>query len=138
MKVYLSVPLIKNRNKRVARAIASVIEELGHELISTWVLEDIHSQNLNIFERDTKGVRAADILIADVTKPSTGVGMEVMLAHTLGKPVVLVAKRESSISRMLLHMEKKKIIEFEKIGEMKEMLKRELIGMADYEADKLQ
>ncbi len=137
LKVYVSVPIIRNRNLIVARAIASVVTELGHEVVSKWVLEDIHVDDINIFERDTEGVRSSDILIADVSSPSTGVGMEIMLAYMLGKPIFVVAKRGSRISRMLLHMKGKKLIEFSKVNELREMLKNELIKISDHEGGKL-
>lgn len=137
LKVYVSVPIIRNRNLIVARAIASVVTELGHEVVSKWVLEDIHVDDINIFERDTEGVRSSDILIADASSPSTGVGMEIMLAYMLGKPIFVVAKRGSRISRMLLHMKGKKLIEFSKVNELREMLKNELIKISDHEGGKL-
>lgn len=136
LKVYVSVPIIRNRNLLVAKAIASVVTELGHEVVSKWVLEDLTFNDVNIFERDTEGVRSSDILIADVSSPSTGVGMEIMLAYMLGKPIFVVAKRGSRISRMLLHMKGKKLIEFSKVNELREMLKNELIKISDHERGK--
>ncbi len=41
-----------------------------------------------IFERDTGLIRKAHVLVGDVTTPSTGVGYELGLAQSLGKPLL--------------------------------------------------
>lgn len=41
-----------------------------------------------IYRRDMNWIKGADILIADVTQPSVGVGYEVRYAEELGKPVL--------------------------------------------------
>ena len=56
---------------------------------------------------------SSDVLVADVSSPSTGVGMEIMAAYLAKKRVVLVAKKGSVVSRMLQHMDGREMIEFE-------------------------
>jgi 2'-deoxynucleoside 5'-phosphate N-hydrolase len=41
-----------------------------------------------IFEKDMALLRASDVLVAEVTVPSLGVGYEVAMAETMGKPVL--------------------------------------------------
>lgn len=41
-----------------------------------------------IFERDVAWVREADVVVAEVTQPSLGVGYELGLAESLGKQVL--------------------------------------------------
>jgi 2'-deoxynucleoside 5'-phosphate N-hydrolase len=117
LKVYLSVPMISNRSLDRARLMAEAVAEAGHVVSSPWVLGPIEHQadgvSLNIFDRDTRGAEDCDCLLADVSLPSTGVGMEIMAAHKAGRRVLLVAKRGSVISRMLMHMKKKELVEFE-------------------------
>lgn len=116
MKVYLSVPMIANRRLERARVIAKAIRDSGHEVTSPWVLGSVegHDPNvLNIFERDMLGAERCDAIVADVSQPSIGVGMEIMAAYKAGKFVVLVAMRGSTISRMLLHMKGKELVEFD-------------------------
>ncbi len=115
MKIYLSVPMIANRRLDRAKAMARAITDAGHEVTSPWVLGSVegHDPNvLNIFERDMHGAEASDAIVADVSQPSIGVGMEIMAAHKAGKRVVLVAMRGSTVSRMLLHMKTKELVEF--------------------------
>lgn len=121
MRVYLSVPMIANRALERAHLMAKAIEDSGHVVTSPWVLRPISSSDpsaVNVFERDKAGAEGCDILVADVTEPSIGVGMEIMAAYKSGRRVVLVMKKGSVTSRMLQHMEKKETVEYEKDDEV--------------------
>ena len=116
MRVYLSVPMVANRNAGRARLMARAIADTGHQVSSPWVLEPSRGASaaaLDTFSRDLHGVEDSDIVVADVSSPSTGVGMEVMAAHTLGKRIIVVIARGSVVSRMLTQMEPKETIEFD-------------------------
>jgi len=130
-KVYLSVPIITNRDTRTALEIAGVIKSAGHELTSPWVLRGDPNGGLNaaeVFERDANGVRRCDTIVADVSTPSHGVGMEVMLAHTLGKEVICVYRRGTSLSWMVRGLPGAVSIEFEDERDLREKLSMELSG----------
>ncbi len=125
-KAYLSVPMIANRALNRARLIAEVIVQAGYELASPWVIGPIENPDprvLNVFLRDRKGAESSDVLVADVSTPSTGVGMEIMAAYLAKKRIVLVAKKGSAVSRMLQHMDGRELIEFED----EESMARELL-----------
>ncbi len=116
MKVYLSVPMIANRTLERANLMAKAIRDAGHEVTSPWVLGSIEGHDpriLNIFARDMHGAESSDALVADVSQPSIGVGMEIMAAFKAGRKIVIVRKRGSVVSRMLLHMEGKEMVEFD-------------------------
>jgi len=116
LRVYLSVPIIANRDLARAKAMAKAITDAGLELSSPWVLEATRGERastLDVFRRDKEGVESSDAIVADVSAPSTGVGMEVMAAHYRGKRIVVVALRGSLVSRMLTHLEPKEVVEFE-------------------------
>ncbi len=103
MLIYLSVPIIRNRDLELASFLAGLIREAGHQLASPWVLGDDSSIDPSeIYRRDVSAVRRSDALIAEVSHPSTGVGMEVMLAILSGKPVLCLYRRGSRVSRMIL------------------------------------
>jgi len=130
-KVYLSVPIIANRDKRTALEIAGVIKSTGHELISTWVLNEDPNDSLTaagVFERDANAVRRCDTIIADVSTPSHGVGMEVMLAHTLGKEVICVYRQGTKLSWMVKGLPRVVLIEFKDGRDLREKLSMKLGG----------
>jgi 2'-deoxynucleoside 5'-phosphate N-hydrolase len=125
MKIYLSVPMIANRAIDRANLMAKAIRDSGHEMTSPWVLGPLERSNpgdLNIFERDREGVERSDAIVADVTDPSIGVGMEIMAAHKTGKKVVVVAKKGKVTSGMLLHMQPKETVEYDDESEIYDKL----------------
>jgi nucleoside 2-deoxyribosyltransferase len=121
LKVYLSVPMIANRALGRAQSMAKAIEDSGHAVTSPWVLGPIEHANpsvVNVFLRDMQGAERCDILLADVSIPSTGVGMEIMAAYKMGRRVILAMKKGSVTSRMLQHMDRKEVVEFETEDEL--------------------
>lgn len=124
--IYLAVPIIGGRNIELARTIAEIIERLGHEIISDWVIASDPGWGLTpeaVYQRDTKGVRMCDSLVAEVSTPSHGVGMEVMLAHVLGKNAICLYKKGTKLSHLLRGMPGIKIIEYGSFDEVEEGLR---------------
>ena len=116
MKVYLSVPMVANRALSRAKIIAKAIEDSGNEITSPWVLGPLEKSGptvVNVFRRDKDGAERCDILVADVSLPSIGVGMEIMAAYKAKRRIILVMKRGNITSRMLQHMDGKEVVEFE-------------------------
>ena len=108
--------MIANRALERARIIAKAIEDSGHHISSPWVLGPIENSNpsvVNVFQRDKDGAEGSDILVADVTDPSIGVGMEIMAAYKAGRRVILVVRKGKATSRMLQHMDRKEVLEYE-------------------------
>lgn len=54
-----------------------------------------------IYEGDMAWIARADLVVADVTVPSLGVGMELMRAADLGKPIVCLCEEETSLSALV-------------------------------------
>lgn len=60
------------------------------------LLELEHSMSeVEIFERDMRWLRAADLMVAEVTTPSLGVGYEIAMAQTLGKKILCLFRTTS-------------------------------------------
>jgi nucleoside 2-deoxyribosyltransferase len=130
-KVYLSVPLIANRDTQTALEIAEAIKSAGHELISPWVIREDPNDGLTaagVFERDTNAVMRCSMIIADVSTPSHGVGMEIMLAHALGKEVICVYRQGTKLSWMVKGLLGVVLIEFKDGWELREKLSMKLSG----------
>ena len=124
--------MIANRSLQRAKMMAKAIEDSGNEVTSTWVLGQIEKSMsaVNVFDRDRIGSETCDMLVADVTEPSIGVGMEIMAAYKAGRKVVLVAKKGNVTSRMLQHMDGKVTLEYEQESEVYPDLKQLLEKMA--------
>jgi nucleoside 2-deoxyribosyltransferase len=128
-RVYLSVPLVANRDMRTALGLAGVIKSSGHELISPWAINKDPNDGLNeagVFERDTNAVMRCDKIVADVSTPSLGVGMEVMLAHTLEKQVICVYRQCTRVSWMIKGLPGAILIEFKDEVDLEERLSMKL------------
>jgi len=124
-KVYLSVPIVVNRDLEAARKIAKIIKDIGCEVVSSWVLSlnpDEKLTEFDVFKRDTEGVRKCDVLIAEVSSPSHGVGMEIMLAHVLQKVIVCVHTKGTRLSWMIKGMPNVKLVEYETIEDLRNKL----------------
>ncbi|MEM1575412.1 MAG: nucleoside 2-deoxyribosyltransferase [Nitrososphaerota archaeon] len=136
IRVYLSVPIIANRDLKITKTIAEIIENEGYEIISKWVLEKdlkIYTSPKDILKRDIEGVLKSDMLIAEVSNPSHGVGMEVAIAFLSGKKIILIKNKDSKLSYMLQGILDKELIEYtskedikEKLSEKLKILKNEL------------
>jgi len=112
--------MIANRAIDRARLMAKAIEDSGHVMTSPWVIGAIEKADskVNVFQRDKEGAEECDILVADVSEPSIGVGMEIMAAYKSGRRVILVAKKGNVTSGMLQHMDMKEMIEYEDDNEV--------------------
>lgn len=127
-KIYLAVPIINYYNQDLTKRLADLILELGFELSSPWVLSgmDIDISPKEVFVRDTMGVKSSDIILAEVSKPSHGVGMEIMLAYMEGKRIILLAKKDVKLSALLEGLKDAVIIRYEDEEELLEKLRKEL------------
>lgn len=113
--------MIANRALDRAGLLAKAVKDSGNEVTSPWVLGPVEHSNpstVNVFQRDTEGAEKCDVLVADVTEPSVGVGMEIMAAYKAGRRIILVEKKGRVTSRMLSHMDGKETIEYEADGEV--------------------
>ena len=108
MKIYFSCSITGGRADQPAyQAIVEHLVAKGHEVLTASLasadimdLEVIISP-AEVFERDVRWVEECDLLVAEVTTPSHGVGYEIMLALSLSKPVVCLYRHGSAISKML-------------------------------------
>lgn len=125
LRVYLAVPLIQNRDRTRAKKLAETIEALGHRLLSRWVLKPDPGWSLKpskVFARDVKSVIKCDVLIADGSEASHGVGMELMLAHRTRKSVIFLARRGRKVSHMVKGIPNLRIVEYSTVGDLRRSL----------------
>ncbi len=114
MKVYLACTVRGSRaGLHAARAIASELLARGHEVLTAHLLLDDVEQSesalteRNVFERDLDWLDACDLLIAEASGSSYGVGFEVGYvtgrAERTGQRVYLFydASRKGAVSRLV-------------------------------------
>ncbi|MEM2275112.1 MAG: nucleoside 2-deoxyribosyltransferase, partial [Thermofilum sp.] len=91
-RIYLAAPM---RGVRLAlnhvRELARLLEEMNHRVLTKHVTEeeldvDRGLTPREIFERDVQLLEEADVMIAEVSHPSLGVGFELAYFLLKGKP----------------------------------------------------
>ncbi len=74
-------------------------------------------QDEEIYNRDLEWLNQAEIVIAEVTTPSLGVGYELAIAEQLNKPILCLYRPEKRISAMLAGNKKLRMVAYNSIEE---------------------
>ena len=114
MNIYLACTVRGDRGGLAgARALADLLEEAGHTVLTRHLLADDADaaesalSERDVFERDMRWLNSADLLIAEASGSSYGVGFEVGYvlgrAEQTGQRAVLLydAARASQVSRLI-------------------------------------
>lgn len=108
MKVYFAGSIRGGRQdadlyKRIIHHIQKnhtvLTEHVGDLSLSK--LENVENRDVAVYEQDTAWLRESDIVIAECSTPSLGVGYEMAYAERFGKPVHIFYKAATPISAML-------------------------------------
>lgn len=126
LKVYLAVPIVNYYNSEITSLLGKVLSEMEFEISSPWVLQgkDVGTTPNDIFYRDINAVKGSDILLAEISKPSHGVGMEIMQAYISRKKIILVAKEGSNVSFLVRGIPDSIFIEYKDYRDLEENLKK--------------
>ncbi len=108
MNIYFSCSITGGRQDQLAyQTLVQALLEDGH-IIPTAHLSDPGVMELEasidpqeVFARDTAWVSGCDLVVADVSTPSHGVGYEIALALGLGKPVICCYLQGRRVSKMI-------------------------------------
>lgn len=108
MNIYFSCSITGGRNdQKIYQTITNLLLLSGHIVPTAhladsniYELEDILSPE-QTFERDCQWVKECDVLVAEASTPSHGVGFEIALALSLGKPVLCCYQKGVRVSKML-------------------------------------
>ena len=91
----------------VRRVNARALEEDGHQIPTAGLVSSqVKNQEgeldpHDVYKRDTAWIRDSDLLIAEVTTPSHGVGYEIGFALKLRKQVLCLYQKGKPISKMI-------------------------------------
>jgi len=108
MNIYFACSITGGRTFETAyQEITHCLLEDGHEVPTAHLAEsDVLSlekriEPRDVYGRDTSWIRDCDALIAEVSVPSHGVGYEIGFALEQGKPVLCLAQKGISVSKMI-------------------------------------
>ncbi len=108
MNIYFACSITGGREfEPVYQSIVKALLEDGHEVPTAHLadpsvkeMEQIVSPG-DVYTRDVTWIRNADVLVAEVSTPSHGVGYEIGYALGLGKPVFACSRKDRKISKMI-------------------------------------
>ncbi|UCG04301.1 MAG: nucleoside 2-deoxyribosyltransferase [Candidatus Heimdallarchaeota archaeon] len=108
MKIYLSGSIRGGRELQSNyQVINDYLQENGYEILTPQVASpkvfeiETSMTDTDIFAQDISFLQECDIVIAEVSVPSTGVGYEIAYALSLNKPVLAVYEDGRVISAMI-------------------------------------
>jgi nucleoside 2-deoxyribosyltransferase len=108
MNIYFACSITGGREyESVYQAIVAALMEDGHEVPTAHLAgsgaakKDAELGPQAVYARDTDWIGACDMLIAEVSVPSHGVGYEIGFALGLGKPVLALHQEGRKVSKMI-------------------------------------
>ncbi|MHA2425206.1 MAG: nucleoside 2-deoxyribosyltransferase [Candidatus Thorarchaeota archaeon] len=121
--VYLSGPIIHDelRKDDFFRSILLYLSSSGKSVFAPQFLGPAEPDE--IYRRDVEQVLKSNLVIAEVSNPSLGVGMELMLAIEHNIPLFLFRNREAKpLSKMVAGAPRKVLFEYSTIEEVIQIL----------------
>lgn len=109
MKIYFAGSIAGGRTYlETYQKIVAYLKTMGHQILTEhvvwpdvleWETNFTHEQ---VYARDIGWLTESDCLIAEVSKPSLGVGYEICYGLRLGKPVLCVYQKDLCLSSLIL------------------------------------
>lgn len=108
MNIYFACSITGGRGfESIYQAIVRALVEEGHLVPTAHLAEStvlsveavVHPNE--VYERDVAWIRACDVVIAEVSVPSHGVGYEIGFALGIGKPVLALFQEGCKVSKMI-------------------------------------
>lgn len=120
MKAYITCPVSHSKERLdLLPKIKEIINENG---IDSFIFE-IGGNPEEIFERDYNQLKSCDLIIAEVSERSHGVGIEIGLSFGLGLKRILLIEGGNSLTKLAQRMPDTIIIEYNNLEDLKKELK---------------
>ena len=107
MNIYFACSITGGREfESVYQAFVAALSADGHQIPTAHlalpgVTDEAVLEPRFVYERDTSWIRACDVLIAEVSVPSHGVGFEIGYALGEAKPVLCLLQDGRKLSKMI-------------------------------------
>ncbi|TFH00056.1 hypothetical protein E4H12_00330 [Candidatus Thorarchaeota archaeon] len=125
VQAYLSAPIIHStlRKDDFCTVVVKALEDKGITVFAPQFLGPATPDI--IYKRDVENVMKSDFLIAEITNPSLGVGMEIMLSIELLKPVLLFYNSAvNNLSKMVLGAVGKVLFVYDSLEDVDSILRK--------------
>ena len=108
MNIYFACSITGGREfESVYQQIVTALMNDGHEIPTSHLAksEAVENESIltpqDVYERDVNWIKNCDVLIAEVSVPSHGVGYEIGFALNMNKPVLCLHQKERKVSKMI-------------------------------------
>ena len=108
MNIYFACSITGGREfESVYQEFVAALLQAGHQIPTAHLVEsgvgalEAGIDPSTVYTRDVDWIRASDVLIAEVSVPSHGVGYEIAFALGLGKPVLALYQQGRKVSKMI-------------------------------------
>jgi len=108
MKIYFACSITGGREfEPIFQAIVHALAEKGHDVLTAHLVEsnvmevEAGLSPEEVYLRDVDWIRSCDVLVAEVSAPSHGVGYEIGFALGLGKPVLALYQKGRKVTKMI-------------------------------------
>lgn len=135
-KVYFACSVRGGRDdKYIYEEIVSLLRKFSKVMTEFNIAKDLTPKGTpgatsKTYQRDMKMLKSSNIMIAEVTSPSLGVGYEIAKAEELNIPILCLFRPSSgrSLSAMIDGSPGVKVILYEKVEELEEPIKNFIIS----------
>ncbi len=136
MKIYFAGSIRGGRDdKEIYLAIIKELQSYGQVLTehigdaSLTSFGEVGTTDQSIFERDMNWVKESDIVVAEVTNPSLGVGYELGQAEAMGKKIICLYRKVEGkrLSAMISGNQYMKVFEYETLEQVKDILTKQVV-----------
>lgn len=98
------------------------MEDLGLTVFAPQLLAPAEPEE--IYRRDVHNIRMSDFLVVEISNPSLGVGMEIMLGIELMKPLLMFYDSKAGpISKMVTGADGKVLFEYRSLNDVEKILR---------------
>ena len=108
MNIYFACSITGGRElESIYQQIVAALLMDGHEIPTSHLAQAEVMENeralvpRDVYERDVNWIRNCDVLIAEVSVPSHGVGYEIAFALGIGKRVLCIHHKDRRVSKMI-------------------------------------
>jgi nucleoside 2-deoxyribosyltransferase len=108
MNIYFACSITGGREfESDYQKIVTALTADGHEIPTSHLAQSDVMENerelapQDVYERDINWIKNCNVLIAEVSMPSHGVGFEIGFALNIRKPVLCLYKKERRVSKMI-------------------------------------
>ncbi len=131
MKIYFAGAIRAGREKVYDyQKMVRQFEKYGGQVLTKHVADpnlSVKGENLSfkeIYERDIKWIEECDIVFADITIASLGVGYEISYAENLGKKIYAIYEKKANVSGFLRGNEKIEFLDYESLDEVIDLINK--------------